>query len=81
MTDSAMIKKLIRIRGISMEEIAEALSISAGLLERKLNNDKEFRFDEIELLCHILRLDDDIDKEQIFFAGNVEKMSTKLAVL
>lgn len=67
--------------GESREEIAKKLGISRRTLERRLNNDGEFRFGEIKRLCEILGLGDDIDKEQIFFAKCVENKPTELVAL
>ncbi len=80
MTNSIMIKQLIKKSGIDEETIAKSLKISPWRLEKKLDNAEDFTAEEMNSLCGLLNIVNDIDKEQIFFAAKVEKMPTYFAL-
>ena len=46
-------------------------------LQKKINNQTQFKANEIEELCIILKIKTLEEKENIFFAKNVGKMETK----
>lgn len=75
MTDSALLKKKIKEKGLKIGFIVEQLGTSYGWFNRKLNNEKDFTAREMQILCDILGISL-VEKERIFFAKNVEKSST-----
>ena len=76
MTDTKKLKCLMMAKGISREELAEKLKLSAYITEKKINGDSEFNSDEIDLMCEIFDIRDCESRSTIFFAENVEKMPT-----
>ncbi len=78
MTDSKRIKELMREKHTSCSEIAKKLGTSGCLIEKKINNDAEFRYDEIIFICKILKIEDLKERNAIFFVDYVEKMPTYL---
>ena len=76
LTDTKKLKCLMMAKGISREELAEKLKLSAYITEKKINGDSEFNSDEIDLMCEIFDIRDCESRSTIFFAENVEKMST-----
>lgn len=76
LTDTKKLKILMMAKDVSREELAEKLRISTYLMEKKINGDSEFNSDEIDLMCEIFDIRDCESRSTIFFAENVEKMST-----
>ena len=76
LTDTKKLKILMMTKGISREELAEKLGVSTYITEKKINGDSEFNSDEIDLMCEIFDIRDCESRSTIFFAENVEKMST-----
>ncbi len=76
MTDSILLKQKIKESGFKMGYIVEQLNTSYGWLNKKINNEKPFKAEEIQALCDVLSITDFAEKERIFFANNVEKTST-----
>ena len=67
MTNTAMLEKAIAVSGFKKFRIAERMRINAYTLALKINNEREFKASEIDMLCKIL----DLNVEQrmmIFFA-------------
>ena len=76
MTNTDMLEKLIRDRGLKKGFIAEKLGISPYWFTQKARNQASFTADEIAILCGILNIKSLKQKEQIFFANKVENIST-----
>ena len=81
MTDEKKLRTIMKETGNDMEKLAEYLAISDCLLEKKLNGDREFSGYEIERLCSILCIAETKDRNQIFFAQNVDKTPTNYCIL
>lgn len=75
MTDSHLLEQKIKAVGLTISAIAEKLGITRAGFYKKLNNDTEFKASEISKLSTILGLTSK-EREQIFFAQYVDKMST-----
>lgn len=75
MTDSAMLRKLIERSGYKQRYIAERLGITYQGFLKKLNNESEFKASEIQILYKLLGMTE-AEREAIFFAGNVDNLST-----
>jgi len=76
MTNVALLREKINESGFKLRFIATKLGITYQGFLNKCNNDSEFKASEIQILCKLLSLSLQ-DKEDIFFAQNVDYMSTK----
>ncbi len=72
MTDTKVLRELIRVSGYKYSFIAKNLGISYQALRNKITNKTEFLPTEIEALCKLLKLNDVKQKNDIFFASFVE---------
>jgi cytidylate kinase len=55
--------------GIKYKVIAKNLGLSYYGLQKKVNNETEFKASEIKKLCKMLNITDSKIKEEIFFEG------------
>ena len=76
MTDSALLQKKIKEKGVKLGFLVKKLNTSYHWLNKKINNEKDFTASEIDILCEVLGITDLKEKDRIFFAKNVEKSST-----
>lgn len=76
MTNSTLLDAKIKASGLKRGFIAEKLGISYDWLKKKIDGIVPFKAYEIQILCDILNITDLQEKEQIFFAQNVEETST-----
>ena len=67
MTNTALLKEYIKRSGYKMSYIAEQLGITAYALSLKINNKSEFKANEIDILCKLLKIGIS-DRMRIFFA-------------
>ena len=75
MTNSNELRAAITRKGMTQEQVAEALGITAATLNYKINNKREFKTSEVKALVDLLEIKkEDIDK--IFFANDVDCEST-----
>lgn len=74
MTNSLKLKAKMVESGLKNYEIANLLGVSYNALYRKVQNLNEFKGGEIEKLSVLLNID---NKDEIFFAPNVDLKSTK----
>ena len=77
MTNTNELLREINNSGLKKSWIAEKLGLSYHGLQKKINNDNEFKASEIMMLCDILHIVSADRKEEIFFANNVDKMTTQ----
>ncbi len=77
MTDTELLREVIKSKGLKLEYIAKKLHITRFSLQKKTENTTEFKASEIQKLCEVLQISDPDLKERIFFAQNVENNSTK----
>ena len=73
MTNTNLLKELINRKGLKMGFIAEQLGISYQCLKNKIDNVREFKASEIDILCKLLDVFSLKQKEQLFFAQQVDK--------
>ena len=67
MTNTALLRELVKQSGLKYNYIAKKLNMSIQALWHKINNDNEFKASEIAAFCDLL----DIDlrtREKVFFA-------------
>ena len=76
MTNTNLLVEKIKTSGLKLGFIAEALGISYHWLKRKINGIVPFKAYEIQILCDLLNITDLNEKDEIFFARNVENSST-----
>lgn len=69
MTNTEMLRRIIKESGLKLEYIAAQLEISRFSLSKKIENETEFKASEIQKLCDVLRISNNEDKEAIFFAS------------
>ena len=67
MTNTALLIEYITKSGYKMSFIAKALGITAYALSLKINNKSEFKANEIDILCKLLKIGIK-DRMRIFFA-------------
>ena len=66
MTNSNELRAAITRKGMTQEQVAEALGITTATLNYKINNKREFKTSEVKALVDLLEIKkEDIDK--IFF--------------
>lgn len=73
MTNTALLEKIIKDKGIKKARIAKAIGVSYGWLKKKINNEVDFKACEIQELCSLLGIDDLELKDKIFFDKDVGK--------
>ena len=72
MTNTEKLSKRIKLSGIKYLAIAHKLNISYQALRNKLLNKSEFLPSEISALCEILGIYTLEEKNELFFANDVE---------
>lgn len=77
MTDSKLLKEIIKSSGKTYKHLAESIGITAYSLSMKINNVREFKMREVKILCKELEITSLRKKEKIFFADDVEESSTR----
>ena len=78
MTDSYILRNLIKEKGFKLKYIAQKMGITYYTLQRKINNEVTFNSEEILKLCDILNLKDLKKREKIFFKRWVDFKTTKV---
>lgn len=76
MTDTKKLLDAINKSGLRKGFIAEQLGITTYGLQKKVENRSQFKAEEIKILCDLLGITSLEDREQIFFAQNVDKTPT-----
>lgn len=71
MTDTRALRDCITQSGFKLSFLAERLGITRQSLQRKIENDTEFKASKVDGLARLLNLSVD-DKERIFFALKVD---------
>ena len=77
MTNTTLLKALLKKSGFKLEFIANCMGITRQTLSRKVNNYGSFNQYEIASLCKLLGLKKWSDIETIFFADEVDKNAYK----
>ena len=71
MTDTLELKSIMVKKQYTLENLAKEMGISTTTLSYKVNNKREFKSSEIQIIQKILNLSDE-QKESIFFACDVD---------
>ena len=69
MVDTQLLDEKIKSSGLKCGYIVEKLGISRQAFDRKRNNKYAFRGAEIYVICDLLKITDDNEKNRIFFAN------------
>lgn len=77
MVDTQKLSKKIDESGLKKYYIASRIGLTTYGLQKKINNQTQFKANEIEKLCIILKIKTLEEKEIIFFAKNVGNIETK----
>lgn len=77
MTDTKRLNYLIEQSGYKKAWIAKQLGLSPYGLQKKIENKTEFKAGEIKRLCVLLKITSLRERDEIFFANNVDKMTTQ----
>lgn len=75
-TDTKELNKIIRESGLTKSYIANKLGITLYSFQLKRENKSQFTAEQIKILCELLCIKSLEVKERIFFASNVDKVST-----
>ncbi|MFV0553053.1 MAG: helix-turn-helix domain-containing protein [Anaerorhabdus sp.] len=75
MTNTALFKSTLVLKGITMKDLAKKIGMSYPTLSYKINNLREFSTNEAKKVQKALEIDNDLCL-QIFFEDDVEKKST-----
>jgi plasmid maintenance system antidote protein VapI len=67
MTNTSLLKDYIKRSGYKIRFLAHQLGISEHSLSRKINGKNEFKANEIDMLCSLLKIGTK-DRMAIFFA-------------
>lgn len=67
MVDTLLLEKAIKDSGLKKSYLAEKLGISIQSLRLRIQNDYDFRSNEVATLCQELNITKLTDKEKIFF--------------
>lgn len=76
MTDTKELEKIIEKSGLKKSFLAKKLGITSYAFQKKRENRNQFTAIEIKILCELLGIKSLKEKERIFFAEKVDKMST-----
>lgn len=67
MTDTTKLRQRIKDAGYRLNYVAKMLGISQYTLQKKLDNDSEFKISEVDALAKLLSLTP-VEKNALFFA-------------
>lgn len=76
MTNVTLLNDIIKKSGLKRCWIAEQLGLSYFGFQKKVNNENQFKASEIKKLCELLNVVSLKEREDIFFAPDVDKMTT-----
>lgn len=76
MTNTDLLQEKINESGLKIGFIAKNLGISYHWLKKKISGEVPFKAYEIQILCDLINITDLEEKDAIFFAKNVEEIST-----
>lgn len=76
MTDTVRLNNEIKKSGLKKGWIAAELGLSSYGFWRKVNNENQFKAGEIKVLCRLLKITSLKKKDKIFFADEVDIMTT-----
>lgn len=72
MVDTQLLDEKIEASGLKIGYVVEKLGISRNGFNRKRKGNIPFRGAEVYVLCDLLGIRDDAEKQRIFFANEVD---------
>lgn len=69
MLNSPLLEHRIKELGLKKQYLAEQLGLSPYGLQKKIDGVNEFKASEIFRMCELLKIDDSIKRDAIFFAN------------
>lgn len=76
MVDTERLRKIIAELGLKYQWLAQNMGLSRYGLSKKIDNKSDFKSSEIVLLCKLLKITTLEEREEIFFAQEVDFKST-----
>lgn len=76
MVNTELLEEAIRASGKRKQYLADKIGCTIQSFRMRCTNRYEFKSTDIDILCQELGIRRLTDKERIFFARNVDKMST-----
>lgn len=76
MTNTQELLNVIEQSGLKKGYLATCLGITTYGFQKKVENKSQFKAEEIQILCNVLKITSLREKEKIFFAENVDKTPT-----
>ena len=76
MTNTEELKRIIEESGLRKGFIAKQLGLTTYGFKRKVENESQFKAEEIQKLCEVLNITSLKKKDDIFFNENVDKTPT-----
>lgn len=73
MTNTTLFRQRVKESGLKYSFLAENLGITTYALQLKIDNKNEFKASEVKVLCDLLHISKLTEKEDIFFADNVDE--------
>lgn len=67
MTNTALLKEIIKSKGLKYKYIANKMGITYMSLNKKINNITEFTVPEVDRICEILGISNADEIREIFF--------------
>ena len=77
MVNTALLEDAIRASGKRKSYLAEKIGCTVQSFRMRATNRYDFKSTDIDILCQELGITRLTDKERIFFAKNVDNMSTE----
>ena len=75
-TNTQELLNVIEKSGLKKGYLAACLGITTYGFQKKVENKSQFKAEEIQILCNVLKITSLREKEKIFFAENVDKLPT-----
>ena len=71
MTDTKLLRDTVEASGLKYKAIARYVGLTPYGLQKKIDNDTQYKADEIVAISNLLNLSD-VQRDAIFFARHVE---------
>ena len=81
MTNSKLIRQTIKDRGLKISFVAKKMGLSPFGLQKKMDNQTEFKVSEVESFCNAVGGLSRDDMIQIFFAEEVDFTATSKCMM
>ena len=76
MVNTERLRKIIKESGLKYQWLAKSMGLSRYGLSMKIDNKSDFKSSEIVMLCKLLKITSIEERDEIFFANDVDLKST-----